>query len=76
MLVKKEEEVRAVVEAFVMTPEVAKMLEVKVFRNLREEDPREKETSEEGVMLPPTCSLSVGVLTPTPTLPLASTLKY
>ena len=48
---------------------------MKVFKNLSVEEPRENDTSEEGVMLPATCSLSVGAATPIPTLPLARIVK-
>ena len=67
--------VSPVVEALVMTPEVAKILEVKVLRNLSDEEPSEKVTSADGVVLPAIWRRSVGAETPIPTLPFARTLK-
>jgi hypothetical protein len=45
----------------------------KRLRNLRVEEPREKVTSTDGVVLPAIWSLSVAVRVPSPTLPLAKT---
>ena len=73
--VKKLVAVSPVVDALVSTEVEAKMLEVKVLRNRRVEEPREKEASAEGVVLPAIWSLSVGAATPIPIFPLASILK-
>jgi hypothetical protein len=54
LVAKKLAAVNPVVEAFVSTEVEAKMLEVKTLRNRREDDPREKVASEDGVMLPAT----------------------
>ena len=51
------------------------MLEVKVFKNLRVEEPREKVLSCDGVVLPAMTSLSVGVVDPIPMFPLAKMVK-
>ena len=67
--VKKLVAVSPVVDTLVSTEVEAKMLEVKVLRNRRVEEPREKDTSVEGVVLPAIWSLSVGEVTPIPTLP-------
>ena len=53
----------------------AKVLVAKTFRKRRDEDPREKLSVIDGVMLPAIWRRSVGALTPIPTLPLARTLK-
>ena len=71
VVVKKLTDVSPVVEACVRSEVEAKILEVKVFKNRSVEDPREKEASVDGVMLPATCSLSVGDETPIPMLPFA-----
>ena len=73
--VKKLVAVSPVVEAWVMTEEEAKRLEVKVLRKRREEDPREKVSVIDGVVLPAMTSLSVGVVVPIPTFPFASIEK-
>jgi hypothetical protein len=51
------------------------MLEVKVLRKRRVEDPSEKEASVEGVMFPATWRRSVGAVTPIPIRPLEPMLK-
>ena len=53
----------------------AKIFCVKVLRNLNVEDPREYVPVTEGVMLPATVSLSVGVVEPIPMFPLAKIVK-
>jgi hypothetical protein len=59
-----------VVVELVTTEEVAKIFCAKRFRNLSVEDPSEPPRSEEGVMFPAICSLSVGEVTPIPMFPL------
>ena len=58
-----------------MTEVEAKMFEVKVFKNLRVEDPSDQVVSTDGVVLPAIWRRSVGVVTPSPKLPLARRLK-
>lgn len=75
-LVAVTREAKKLVEVpLVMTDEVAKMFCVKVFRNLRVEDPSEKDASTDGVVLPAICRRSVGLTTPTPILPFEETLN-
>jgi hypothetical protein len=62
-------------EALVITEEEAKMFWEKRLRKRREEDPREKVSVTEGVVLPAIWSLSVGVVTPIPIFPLAKIVK-
>ena len=52
VVVKRLSEVSPVVDAFVRTDVEAKILEVKVLRKRRVEEPREKVVSTDGVVLP------------------------
>ena len=58
-----------VVVLLVIVDEVAKIFCAKRLRKRSVEDPRDPERSADGVMLPATCSLSVGAATPTPMFP-------
>ena len=58
-----------VVVLLVIVDEVAKMFCAKRLRKRSVEDPRDPAKSPDGVMLPATCSLSVGAATPTPIFP-------
>ena len=69
------EAVRPVVEALVITEEEAKRLCVNVLRKRSVEDPRENVLVTDGVVLPAIWRRSVGIATPTPTLPLPRILK-
>ena len=75
VLVKILRAVSPVVDALVSTDVEAKILDVKVFKNLRVEDPREKVVSIDGVVLPAIVRRSVGVDDPIPTFPLARIVK-
>lgn len=68
-------EVRVVDVELVITDDVAKIFCVYRLRNLSVEEPRDPPKSEFGVMLPATCSLSVGVEVPMPMLPFARIVK-
>ena len=64
-----------VVVLLVKREEVAKIFCVKRLRKRRVEDPREKVSVTEGVVLPAIWRRSVGVVTPIPTFPLAKIVK-
>ena len=68
-------EKRFVEVALVIIDEVANIFCEKRLRKRRDEEPREKVASVDGVMLPAICSLSVGVATPIPTLPVDRIVK-
>ena len=59
----------------VIIDEVAKIFCENRLRKRREEDPREKVASADGVVLPAICSLSVGDIVPIPTLPVYRMVK-
>ena len=67
--------VSPVVEALVITADVANTFCAKVLRKRSVDDPSDPPRSVDGVMLPATWRRSVGAATPTPTLPEASTWK-
>ena len=68
-------EKRFVEVALVIIDEEAKMFCEKRLRKRSDEEPRDPPRSEFGVMLPAICSLSVGVVTPIPTLPVDRIVK-
>ena len=55
--------------ALVIIDEVAKIFCENRLRKRSDEDPKEKVASDDGVVLPAICSLSVGDIVPIPTLP-------
>ena len=65
-----------VVVALVTVEDVAKIFCAKRLRKRNDEDPSDPARSAEGVMLPAIWSLSVGVFTPIPILPLEATLNH